>query len=140
MRTTRGFTLIEVMIVAAMLAILTMIALPSYQESVAKSYRNDARAQLTLAASYLERLRNEQGGYRPGGAAPTLPTDLSASPRSGTARYTIAVSASTDLTYTLTATATGAMAGDACGNLPVDNTGLRSYTGGGGTLARCVDR
>jgi type IV pilus assembly protein PilE len=136
----RGFTLIELMIVTVVIALLTMIALPSYNESVARAHRNDARAQLNLAATYMDRLRNERGTYQPGGNPPTLPGDLAVSPRSGTTRYNISVTAVTDLTYTLTATAVGPMANDDCGNLAVDNTGLRSYSGTAGTVSRCLDR
>src|SRR5687767_2964658 len=40
----KGFTLIEMMVVVAIMAILTMVAYPSYQESVRKSRRSDAIA------------------------------------------------------------------------------------------------
>jgi len=48
-----GFTLIEVMIVVAIVAILSAIAFPSYQESVRKSKRADARTQ-EVAQAFLQ--------------------------------------------------------------------------------------
>lgn len=50
----RGFTLIELMIVVAIIAILATIAYPSYDEQVRKSRRAAARALLMEAATQQE--------------------------------------------------------------------------------------
>jgi type IV pilus assembly protein PilE len=52
---TRGFTLIELMVVVAIIAILASIALPSYQESVRKARRAEARAALMQLMQQEER-------------------------------------------------------------------------------------
>ena len=135
-----GFTLIEVMIVAAIVAILTLIAVPSYQESIRRSNRVEARGTLLGAAQYMERLRSERGAYNPGGVSPTLPTSVRTSPASGAARYNVTVSSVTATTYTLRAAPTGSMTGDVCGNLSLDQTGMRSYDGTGGTDETCLNR
>ena len=136
----RGFTLIEVMIVAVIIAILTMIAVPSYNESVRRANRVDARGTLTLAAQYLERLRNERGAYNPGGVAPTLPASANRSPATGTIRYNIDIATVTGTTYQVRATPAGSMAGDVCGRLTLDQSGLRAYDGTLGTDERCLNR
>ncbi len=121
-----GFTLIELMIVVAVIGILAALAFPSYQESVAKSRRADAQRALMEAEQYMRRFFSAQDTFT--GAA--LPAALVTSPRagSGTAAYNISL-VSTATTYTLTATRTGSMAADRCGNLNVTNTGAKSITG-----------
>ena len=52
---SRGFTLIEMMVVVAIIAILAAVAYPSYRDSVARGRRSDAKAVLTEAAQWVER-------------------------------------------------------------------------------------
>jgi type IV pilus assembly protein PilE len=121
----RGFTLIEVMIVVAILSILTAIALPSYNEYIRRGHRADARAGLLQAAQYLERAATASGVY------PTaLPANLTWATDT-TKRYTISIGngaggTSTTDAFTLTATRrTGAQAADKCGELTLTSTGVR---------------
>ncbi len=58
-----GFSLIEVMIATTILAILAMIAYPSFMQSVRKSKRTDAHTALTRAASNLERFFSTNNTY-----------------------------------------------------------------------------
>jgi type IV pilus assembly protein PilE len=58
-----GFTLIEVMIVVVIVAILTMIAYPSFMQSVRKSKRTDAHTALTRASNNLERFFGTNNSY-----------------------------------------------------------------------------
>jgi len=63
MRNTKGFTLIEVMIVVVIIAILAAIAFPSYQDSVRKSRRADAKSSLLETSQILERCYTEFNAY-----------------------------------------------------------------------------
>lgn len=58
-----GFTLLELLLVVAMVAILVAIALPSYSDSVYKARRADGRVALLEAAQRLERCLTRHDSY-----------------------------------------------------------------------------
>ena len=58
-----GFTLVEIMIVIAILGILSAIAIPSYQEYIRKSRRTDAKEALLSAAALQERYFLQNNHY-----------------------------------------------------------------------------
>lgn len=106
MRHNTGFTLIELMIVAAVIAILAAIALPAFNEQVRKSRRSDAMANISEAALQLEKWRASNPSY----SGYTVPSSLS------TTFYTVALGdGATGSAYTITATPKGAQSTDRCG-------------------------
>ncbi|MCD9096114.1 type IV pilin protein [Luteimonas fraxinea] len=81
-----GFTLIELMVVVAVIAILASIALPSYQESIRKGRRGQAKVDLLDVAQRAERHRTVNGSF----TSFALATAETRSPRgTGQAYYTI---------------------------------------------------
>ena len=129
-KAVRGFTLIELMIVVAVVAILAAIAYPSYTDSVLKSRRGQAKADMVEAAQMLERYHSEKNTYVGFVLNPTQ------SPKTGDARYTLALNpVPTQGSFTITATALGGQANDRCGNLSIDQAGVK--TNSKGTLADC---
>jgi type IV pilus assembly protein PilE len=122
---SHGFTLMEMLITVAIIALIAAIAIPNYTQYITRSNRSDARAQLLEAAAFLQRCFTQNNNY-----TCALPGTLVQAPATGTAKYTIAVAnPGGNATFTLTATPTGSMTGDACGNLTVTHTGERARTG-----------
>ena len=133
-----GFTLIELMIGIAVIAILTTIAVNTYSGYLIRAYRSDAQATLIQGSQFMERIRLENGSYKPGGVGPTLPATLGQSPASGTARYAIALDATSSSTFTLTATPSTSIATqEICGNLVVDHSGLKTFSAVTGDMRTC---
>jgi type IV pilus assembly protein PilE len=132
---SKGFTLIELMITIAIVAILASIALPSYQESVRRGNRAAARAVLLEAQQFMERFYavNDAYNFDKSGAAVALPARLQAAPVESP-KYNIAISASASNSYTLTATPIGA---DKCGSLTLANTGVKGRSGTELSVADC---
>ncbi len=134
MKQIRGFTLIEVMIVVAVVAILAAIALPSYQDSVRKSRRGQAKTDMLELVQMLERAYSTDRTYT---RYSTLAAPLDQSPRQGDARYAIRISDVGATTYTLTATPQGGQANDTrCGTLTINQMGVKTISGSA-TVAEC---
>ena len=135
-KTSKGFTLIELMITVAIVAILASVALPSYTIYIARAKRADARAQLVQVAQFMQRFYTANDQYQYNRSAEEVSTKMSdgmkKSPADGTALYTLAVVATaTTFELTMSPVAGLSMAGDECGSFRLTSTGVRSVVVGG---------
>lgn len=103
---TRGFTLIELLVVIAIVGILAAIAIPSFNEQVAKSRRSEAMRGLGDLQLRQERWRasNTSYGTYANLGSPTVDN------------YTLTITGISGTGYTLTATRSGVQSADRCGN------------------------
>jgi type IV pilus assembly protein PilE len=126
-----GFTLVELMVTVAVLAIIASIAYPSYREQMRKTYRSEAKAALMDAATRAERHYTQFGNY--GGTIP-IPTTTE------NGYYTLNLVAATTAspqTFTITATRAGTQVADKCGNFSIDQAQTKSVAGGSLSAAQC---
>lgn len=124
-RRSGGFTLIELLIVVSVVGVLAAIAIPTYDNSVRKSRRGQAKADIVEAAQSMERFYSVNGSY----AGKTLKQIHGAdqSPRTGPAQYSLSLVADAR-TFTITATPSTAsgQSKDACGTLTLDHKGAKT--------------
>ncbi|MBX8517011.1 type IV pilin protein [Pseudomonas cichorii] len=120
MRTvSRGFTLIELMIVVAIIGILAAVAYPSYVEYTKRTQRSAIASLLSEQTQVLERFFSRNGTY-------VGVQGLSG----GNAYYNIgSVPTATDFTLTASPVPGSLMNGDKCGSFVIKNTGAISNSG-----------
>lgn len=127
---TKGFTLIEVMIVVAIIGILAAIVYPSYDEYVKRGYRSEGMALLNDVVARQERYYAQTHTYITASAdLDKLGLKVSSDKvASATGKYAVTVEKlDNDGGYTLTATQSF---GDTkCGNLTLNGLGVKGRSG-----------
>ena len=128
-RFQRGFTLIELMIVVAIIGILAAIALPQYTDYVTRSRRIDGQSTLLQVAQELERCYTQFSAYNNNSCS--VVTAGAVSQTSPEGYYLVTASTLSASTFTLTATPQGAQATNDtdCTTLTLTHLGVQGATG-----------
>jgi type IV pilus assembly protein PilE len=126
---SKGFTLIELMIVVAIIGILAAISYPSYTSHITKTYRKSGQVDLMAAAQAAERFYTQNFTYV-GFSLGTAATDeyVNWSPTDGNVaskHYTLNVVTAAANSFTLRAVPAGAQVGD--GAMEIDADGSRRW-------------
>jgi type IV pilus assembly protein PilE len=121
-----GFTLMELMIVVAIVGILAAVGFPSYQRYVTRTHRADAAGNLLQLSQYLERYFTEVGNY----TGASLP--FKKSPQDGsTTHYNIDFGSQTATDYIIVADPEGGQKKNdtQCAALTLSSTGAKCIKG-----------
>lgn len=126
MRKNQGFTLIELMIVVAIIGILTAIAAPSYTEYLREAGRRDAMVGLQTIADRQERYYLQNNTYT------TVLTDLNASSTSDQGLYTFKMTSADASGFEISAAAIASEAqinDTGCTTMTLSSTGVKTPDG-----------
>lgn len=131
----KGFSLIELMIALAIVAIIAVVGLPSYRSHVCKVERNQAKADLMAFAQALERqyTTNNFRYLNGDGSAPQVfPLYSPSSSSAAQKKFTLTLAIPTgDGAYTVSASRAGGSCGD--GEMALTSSGVRSWLRNGVT-------
>jgi type IV pilus assembly protein PilE len=131
----RGFTLIELMITVAIIAILAAVAFPSYIDYLRKGRRADAQSFMHEVAARQQHFMVDRRAYSDsitnapaaGGLGLTVPSNVST-------YYTVTLATDNTVAppiFTITATPAGSQAYEKCGTLTVNQIGVKTASGTG---------
>lgn len=127
----QGFSLIELLVVMALVAILSSFALPLHHSSQQRAQRTLAKLALMKTAHWLERTASASGIY------PALVPD--AVWQTTELRYRVHLQSQANM-FVVKAVPLGAQAQDVCGSLTLSNLGERSVQNASMTAAQCWSR
>lgn len=130
---TDGFTLIEMMIVIAVLGVIVAIGYPSYQEQVRKSRRAEGMGELLEMADRLERRYSDVGTYGGIKADALYGIDTTDDKRpTSDGNYKLHIQSADAVSYEIWAEPQGGQTKDKCGTFKLTSLGAKSVTGTAG--------
>lgn len=127
-----GFTLLELVVVLAIIGLLVTLALPGYQRSVRAGARAEGQSLLLQVAANQERFYIDNNAYSASANPLQISAPLSLLSESGLYKVEVTACAAGTLANCFIATATpqGRQANDDCGALTLSSTGFKGAIGG----------
>ena len=126
----RGFTLIELMIVLAVVAILAAISYPVYQQHIVRGNREAAKAELVQIAAQQEKIYLNSDAYTSSIATGYTGTSAGGlgftSGKTSNGKYTLTIATAAQ-SYTVTATPVATTGQKNDGTLTVSSDGSRTW-------------
>ena len=141
----RGFTLIEILVVLVIVAVLMMVALPTYQQQLIKTRRTIARGELQSLLARQEQFFVDHKSYAKSltslgfGASPYAINEAGdeVAATSPKRTYQISLASTSTIAFLLAAEPQLRQANDQlCAKLTIDSTGVKTV-GGTGSLSDC---
>jgi type IV pilus assembly protein PilE len=129
-----GFTLLELMIVIAIIGILAAVVYPSYAEHLRKGRRDIAQGELLAFSSAMEQYYVQNSSDYEDSTASDKKPDIYASviTINGVDMYDLTISNITTSSYTISAAPKSGTAQASDGTLTITNTGARTWKGASG--------
>ncbi|PWK50919.1 type IV pilin protein [Pleionea mediterranea] len=129
-----GFTLVELMIVVAIIGLVAAIAYPSYEAYIVRSKRADGMAAMLNAVSAMERHRAVNMRYTGAAADTTFEKDIPVG--EANPYYELSLGTVTASTYIIRATPQNSMTGKD-GALSINQAGVKTWTDKNGNTSNC---
>lgn len=135
---SKGFTLLEMMVVVAIIAILVAISTPIYQGFITKSKRSAASVCLMESSHFLERNYTLAMRYDQTSSGEDIALSNSSCKNSLSSDYQISIVSIDETTYTIQAQPIGLQASrdDECGTMTIDEIGTKTVSGSA-AVSRC---
>jgi type IV pilus assembly protein PilE len=134
-RQVRGFTLIELMITVAIIAVLAAVAVPSYQDYIRKSRRSEAQSFMSDVVARQQHFLLDRRAYAVSITALPASNGLGMAIPTGVSSF-YAVTIATDNTtnppsFVVTGAPSGTQTAEKCGTLTIDQRGVKTASGTG---------
>jgi type IV pilus assembly protein PilE len=137
--TSRGFTLVELMVAVLVVGILAAVAIPSYRSYVLRATRAEAKQALLARASDLERCYTRNNTYVNAAATP-CPVAANLANAAVGIKYKIQAQTLLANTFVLQAIPVNGQQADKCGTFTMDDKNSRGVSGGTLPVQECWSR